>query len=299
MRPLKSKKYTSLNKRHSSKDSDSAPYVAPQNSCPSSAKNLGVKLQDQRTDISSISLKRITTQRVISQDNPCFARPFNKYPRCIACILNTEGDDCRFKDFRQFEINEDSTMCYLPAFASPDNQSQKHSVKQSPESSSDIPMTIENARHLVSTSACSSFLGILKEELQFMHANECFRRPHTSGHRQSCDYCYTSIFNGSWMCIVCGRDLCFNCAQSFEPPILKCCFNQKHSHKHLIAVHKFTPEDLASLWLGLTKHLKRSEELSVGSLHFRISLTLSRLISAHQDLFRKRRLSLHRCFQCH
>jgi hypothetical protein len=71
-----------------------------------------------------------------------------------------------------------------------------------------------------------------------------FRSP-VSDERVTCDSCGTTCFLGSWVCVLCGREMCVDCWKSwqndpelFTPRLDKCTNRKRHTKKHFYMVSR-------------------------------------------------------------
>ncbi|KAJ3283979.1 hypothetical protein HK104_010140 [Borealophlyctis nickersoniae] len=201
--------------------------------------------QPQQSELKSIQVQEVS----------CRSTEFKGYAKCRACIREN-GDTCRFKNFRAFRMVGGMLIYGQPFFlaADPGDHAPSDEHTATPELLAPlIPQrtTDQHLRYFFKITA-NAFQNLIGREYDFLSRQPVkYCRPPTSGVRQSCDVCQTSIFNASYMCSLCGTVLCTDCFDGWnegEPQkpggvaINMCQYWRKHGKDQMIVVYQLAME---------------------------------------------------------
>ncbi|KAF9526318.1 hypothetical protein CPB83DRAFT_795109 [Crepidotus variabilis] len=142
-----------------------------------------------------------------------------EFTRCVSCTRRWAGDTCRFQGIRYFMRDSERRLLGI---------SFKEHGDMSESSKMDFPKKWNRriAREHTQRSKLSiakALLPALKIEQQHMQSPELVRRQRETDVRVTCDTCMTSLFSTSFMCRLCGREVCNECFSTVkeltrEPP---------------------------------------------------------------------------------
>ncbi|KAF8803952.1 Clavaminate synthase-like protein [Phlegmacium glaucopus] len=129
------------------------------------------------------------------------------FSRCVSCTRRWAGDTCRFQGIRYLLRGLDKRIACV-------SFREHHQTVEPP--TMDFPTEWNRKfkkEHMTRTklSIAKALLPTLKLEREHLKAEELVRRPRESDVRATCDTCMTSLFSASWMCRVCGREVCHEC----------------------------------------------------------------------------------------
>ncbi|RKP24852.1 hypothetical protein SYNPS1DRAFT_29399, partial [Syncephalis pseudoplumigaleata] len=203
---------------------------------------------------------------VFWQTIQCRRQPFNRFERCVSCVTRDSG--CRFVRVRVFALCPNavgkkrtnivsSDLIYGPFFCSAVDEESEGRLM--PWSRQDVPRTHDSAmmastEHDTHARARYPFgspeqfiLGrvaptvrrLVDRELTFAEHAPCYRREPLHLQRQLCDACLTNIFNGFWMCSICGLEICMDCYDEWDTGrdrerVQQCTYGRQHGRQHMV-----------------------------------------------------------------
>ncbi|KAF8966449.1 hypothetical protein BDZ97DRAFT_1657595 [Flammula alnicola] len=132
-----------------------------------------------------------------------------EFPRCVSCTRRWAGDTCRFQGIRFFMRDPQRNLLGI-------SFNEHHSIAQAPSMKFPMKWNRKFDREHVRRSKLSiakALLPTLKAEQEHIKATEIIRRPRECEVRVTCDTCMTSLFSTSFMCRLCGREVCNECFQ--------------------------------------------------------------------------------------
>ncbi|KDR74489.1 hypothetical protein GALMADRAFT_250463 [Galerina marginata CBS 339.88] len=151
----------------------------------------------------------------------CMSNRYKKeeFPRCVSCTRRWAGDTCRFQGIRYFMRDAQRNLRGI-------SFTERNSVTQVPIM--DFPtrwnrkFEEEHIRR-IKLSIAKDLLPTLLAEQDHLKSDEIVRRPRECDVRATCDTCMTSLFSTSFMCRLCGREVCKDCFQlvvqlTHQPP---------------------------------------------------------------------------------
>ncbi|GAA6059554.1 hypothetical protein JCM10212_000610 [Sporobolomyces blumeae] len=122
---------------------------------------------------------------------------------CRPCRRRLPGFVCSFKDFRCFRIKDDRTLDYESCFV----PTGEDDVPVFP-TDFDVPFTPVEA-DLLKTVAADKLIPTMRRE--FAHAERASRVRRELSTINTCETCLHVILSGSWICKLCGKDICLDC----------------------------------------------------------------------------------------
>ncbi|KAK9761139.1 hypothetical protein K7432_014169, partial [Basidiobolus ranarum] len=219
------------------------------------------------------------------QRSQCQNHAYSEFERCRSCIRKN-GDVCRFRDFRVFQEKSDGQLIYGPAFQSstvmmqlPAQNGRNKGTSKSTHKPSSIPKELfllgsrlslptevwmEHENYLRKIIA-PSLLEIVNREINFMCNVTYYQRATPMGVRQMCDVCLTSIFNGFWLCCVCGVEICLYCYDEWttrNPKVNMCSYKRTHEKPQMIRVSRISLKELENLRNVLQSVITSSDNAS-------------------------------------
>ncbi|KAF8898127.1 hypothetical protein CPB84DRAFT_1847865 [Gymnopilus junonius] len=137
-----------------------------------------------------------------------------EFPRCVSCTRRWAGDTCRFQGIRYF-MRDSQRRLYGISFT------EHHSQQAGQASPMEFPTKWNRKfekEHICRTklSIAKALLPTLLIEQEHLKVNQIVRRPRESEVRATCDTCMTSLFSTSFMCRLCGREVCNECFQQVK-----------------------------------------------------------------------------------
>ncbi|WWD01723.1 hypothetical protein V866_008669 [Kwoniella sp. B9012] len=235
------------------------------------------KIAPRAKGMSDAMIKKLlkgTTKEV--QLASCQRPRYGKWGKCTQCIAKLGGDSCRFRDFRTFPIDPETTDIIGPGYF------------ESTEWKEDMtPLPTEFNRDfeeetIVKTekTVAPMLLPLITAEARHVFGQKSIKRGMDAAkHRSVCDFCSSTIFGGWFFCKTCGRDYCLQCERYFpdsletimdspwpmpdaaRPRLLRCQHvGEKqqsrrpamHYRSKLQAVSRFSEEELKDHWLKLS-----------------------------------------------
>ncbi|WWC69738.1 uncharacterized protein I206_103681 [Kwoniella pini CBS 10737] len=217
----------------------------------------------------------------------CQRPRYGKWGKCTQCIAKIGGDSCRFRDFRSFPIDPETTDITGPGYF--ESTEWKEEVTPLP---TEFNREFEE-EHIVKTekTVATMLLLLITGEARHVVSKKAIKRGMDAAkHRSVCDFCSSTIFGGWFFCKICGRDYCLACERYFpdsletimqspwpmpdaaRPRLLKC-QNQpgqkavgqpKHHRGCLQPVSRFDEAELKDHWLKLSAIAL--EDLNKGNL---------------------------------
>ncbi|KAF8144397.1 hypothetical protein K438DRAFT_1631881, partial [Mycena galopus ATCC 62051] len=136
----------------------------------------------------------------------------DEYSKCVSCTRRWAEDPCRFQNLRSFFRDDKGTLVGL---AFEEKQDDSRTVRIDYPHKWNIPLDKIHL-HQMKKIIAAALLPILREELQHISLERIIYRPRESEVRAACDTCLVSIFSCSWMCRICGRELCSDCFRLVE-----------------------------------------------------------------------------------
>ncbi|KAF8164873.1 hypothetical protein B0H34DRAFT_686986 [Crassisporium funariophilum] len=139
----------------------------------------------------------------------CMSNRYRKeeFPRCVSCTRRWAGDTCRFQGIRYFLRDPERKLVGI-------SFGEHHAPMDGPAMQFPIKWNRKfKKEHIKRTklSIAQALLPTLKLEMEHLKTDELVRRPRESEVRATCDTCMTSLFSTSWMCRLCGREVCSEC----------------------------------------------------------------------------------------
>lgn len=205
------------------------------------------------------------------------------FPRCVACTRRWAGDTCRFQGIRFFLKNEQRQIVGVSFMES---QRADFPNMKFPEKWN-VPLTDEHLRKTKRTTA-KALVEVLRQELAHMQVPEIIHRHRETEVRVTCDTCMTSLFCGSWMCRLCGREACPECFATVKdltyhepnateqeltalqakrdrhshsnPFFLACLRRNEHTAADFSPVSRFCREELSEAILGMEATIREAED---------------------------------------
>ncbi|KAJ3099152.1 WD repeat-containing protein 19 [Phlyctochytrium planicorne] len=165
------------------------------------------------------------------QDGRCHRKALSSFPKCSPCIQKVAGTMCRFKDFRLFQ-SDSNKLTYGPFFNQiPEPQERIFHLRTVftnqqleelnvvfPASSSTKAREIQyvatsesNEDYILSKTAPTIKIILDSCNKAIKSKENVFFKGLEPGNREYCDKCFTSLFSLSWVCCICGTDLCLKC----------------------------------------------------------------------------------------
>ncbi|WWC61433.1 uncharacterized protein I303_104017 [Kwoniella dejecticola CBS 10117] len=255
----------------SKKRLDAMPGTKPSNKPPE-------KIVPRAKMLSDAMVKKLLKGKTTEVQMSACQRPrYGKWGKCTQCIAKLGGDSCRFRDFRTFPIDPDTTDITGPGY---------FESTEWKEESTPLPTEFNREfeeEHIIKTekTVATMLLPLVTSEARHVSSKKAIKRGMDAAkHRSVCDFCSSTIFGGWFFCKICGRDYCLTCERYFpdsmetitqspwpipdaaRPRLLKC-QNQpgqrpvgqpKHHRGHLQAVSRFDEAELKEHWLKLSEY---------------------------------------------
>ncbi|WVQ70399.1 uncharacterized protein L199_008626 [Kwoniella botswanensis] len=235
------------------------------------------KIAPRAKGMSDAMIKKLLKGKTKEVQLASCQRPrYGKWGKCTQCIAKLGGDSCRFRDFRTFPIDPETTDIIGPGYF------------ESTEWKEDMtPLPTEFNRDfeeetIVKTekTVAPMLLPLITAEARHVFGQKSIKRGMDAAkHRSVCDFCSSTIFGGWFFCKTCGRDYCLQCERYFpdsletimdspwpmpdaaRPRLLRCQHvGEKqqsrrpamHYRSKLQAVSRFSEEELKDHWLKLS-----------------------------------------------
>ncbi|CAA7269026.1 unnamed protein product [Cyclocybe aegerita] len=172
----------------------------------------------------------------------CMSNRYRKeeFPRCVSCTRRWAGDTCRFQGIRYLMRDADRNLRGL-------SFNERNALMPTEGTKMEYPTKWNREferSHVRRTklAIAKALLPILKAEFDHLNVPEIVRRPRETDVRATCDTCITSIFSTSFMCRLCGREVCNECYQQVRelteqphnatPAELAALANRRERHAH-------------------------------------------------------------------
>ncbi|WVR04951.1 hypothetical protein IAU60_001963 [Kwoniella sp. DSM 27419] len=255
----------------------------------------GIKISDKPPDkiaprpkaFTDVQIKKLlhgqTRELQLAQ---CQRPRYAKWGKCTQCIAKVGGDSCRFRDYRTFEIDPETTDIKGPGWF----ESTEWKEEMTP-----LPKVFNRRleeKHIVRSerTVAPILLPLITNEVRHVVSKKAIHRGvDAAKHRSVCDFCSSTIFGGWFFCKRCGRDFCLQCEryfpESFETitkspwampdaarPRLLRCHHQVipgaappkgpafHLRSDLQPVSRFGEEELRDHWLRLAEFVLEGKE---------------------------------------
>ncbi|KAH9483086.1 Lysine-specific demethylase 3A [Psilocybe cubensis] len=139
----------------------------------------------------------------------CMSNRYKKedFPRCVSCTRRWAGDTCRFQGIRYFLRDSQRKLCGVSF-----NEVGHSATPMEFPSKWNKPLKIEQITR-IKLSIAKALFPILVAEQDHLSVSVIVRRPRESDVRATCDTCMTSLFSETFMCRICGREVCNECYQ--------------------------------------------------------------------------------------
>ncbi|KIY45127.1 hypothetical protein FISHEDRAFT_49906 [Fistulina hepatica ATCC 64428] len=165
------------------------------------------------------------------QEARCMSNKYkqDEIPRCVSCTRRYQGDTCRFLGVRYFFKSASGKFSGMGFRSTPVTPLNVRFPQRW-----NVPLTTAHI-HVTQKAIAESLLSTLRDEKTHLQHHDIIYRAREQECRATCDNCMTSIFSGSWMCRVCGREACGDCFQqimrlSFEQPDIALLGKEKARH---------------------------------------------------------------------
>ncbi|WVQ77932.1 hypothetical protein IAT38_000012 [Cryptococcus sp. DSM 104549] len=161
--------------------------------------------------------KKLRGQTRETQVAPCLRARYTKWGKCTQCVSKVGGDSCRFRDYRVFPINPETTEITGPGWF----ESTEYWDELTP-----LPWKFNTRleeEHIARTerTVAPILLPLITSEARHViNKKSITRGVDTALNRSLCDFCQSTIFAGYFFCRRCGRDFCLQCERYF-PDSLK------------------------------------------------------------------------------
>ncbi|OCF44720.1 hypothetical protein I317_01409 [Kwoniella heveanensis CBS 569] len=207
----------------------------------------------------------------------CQRPRYAKWGKCTQCIAKLGGDSCRFRDYRTFEIDPETTEIKAPGYF--ESTEWKEETTPLP---TEFNRRLEEG-HIIRTerTVAPMLLPLITGEIRHVVNSKAIKRGvDAAKHRSVCDFCSSTIFGGWFFCKKCGRDYCLLCERYFsdsletitkspwylpdaaKPRLLRCHHQVPpggrqpkgpafHIRSDLQPVSRFDDEELRAHWLKL------------------------------------------------
>ncbi|KAF9558218.1 hypothetical protein CPC08DRAFT_751553 [Agrocybe pediades] len=185
---------------YSAKKRNEAAQISAQNDA--LQKSMSTNAQDTLVDQEGVSVI------IELQGARCMSNRYKNeiFPRCVSCTRRWAGDTCRFQGIRYF-LRDPQKRLFSMTFraAQPPTPPIMHFPKQWNRS-------LEKG-HINRTklSIAKSLLPTLMKEQEHVQTDDIVRRARETDVRATCDTCMTSLFASTFMCRLCGREVCNDC----------------------------------------------------------------------------------------
>ncbi|PWN48857.1 hypothetical protein IE53DRAFT_388938 [Violaceomyces palustris] len=153
------------------------------------------------------------------QISNCQSKRYSTWVKCMQCYAKVGGDSCRFVGIRAFFVD--------PRTGNPHDYDEEHPnadlapvlmSSKNPEPKMEFPKDKDFNRPMdhfcrdrIMRTVAESLMPTMELEIEHARMAKCLRRDRELQYRQMCDFCMTSIFSASWMCRICGKELCVEC----------------------------------------------------------------------------------------
>ncbi|WWD15646.1 hypothetical protein CI109_100068 [Kwoniella shandongensis] len=218
---------------------------------------------------------------------PCLRPRYAKWGKCTQCIAKIGGDSCRFRDYRVFSIDPETSEITGPGWF--ESTEWKEEMTPLP-TEFNVPLDEKHIQRTERTVAPMLLPLITREVRHVINKKAIKRGVDTAKHRALCDFCSSTIFGGWFFCKRCGRDYCLHCERYFpdsletmstspwplpdaaRPRLLRCHHPPTapgaqaprgpafHTRSNLQPVSRFGDEELRDHWLALAEFVLEEKD---------------------------------------
>ncbi|KAF7776524.1 hypothetical protein Agabi119p4_4917 [Agaricus bisporus var. burnettii] len=188
-----------------------------------------------------------------SQSLPCSGDEyrFQQLNQCVSCAEHRTDDTCRFQNIRFLLKNKQSDIVGI-SFA---EGRFRNAPKMKFPMRWNIPL-METHTKRMKLALAKTLLPMLKREYKHLKLPELIWRPRENEVRATCDTCLTSLSMCTWMCRLCGQELCAECYEQVQELtgemlsavqnsfLSRCAKKDKHSTRDFSPVSRFFKEEL-------------------------------------------------------
>ncbi|PWN30022.1 hypothetical protein BDZ90DRAFT_224999 [Jaminaea rosea] len=213
------------------------------------------------------------------QSQRCHVRRYLNYPKCGACISKMPYELCDFADIRILPhiLTEGAAREELELQKTEDGKATLARLASEPFSSVHFdypprdglfPAMDDVSLQRIKATTASALLEHMQAERQHAKKAETLWRRTEAAERFRCANCYTSIFSASYICRVCGKEYCPECADDMQhghapesgetqssqpggsalsaklPKLIRCVYGNTHSAAELCPITRLTVEEL-------------------------------------------------------
>ncbi|KAK4057520.1 hypothetical protein OIO90_001589 [Microbotryomycetes sp. JL221] len=156
------------------------------------------------------------------QEGPCTRQSYAKQTVCHLCESKprqqSRSDVCAFKNRRAWPmaIQGQRKVIHWSRPFFPSSTSEPETLSFPCEFNE--PLTKDLAKD-IKTAIATALEPTLAREQAHSALNNCIRLTTELDARTMCDTCSTTVFNGSWFCKTCGRELCLACGDELQDKI--------------------------------------------------------------------------------
>ncbi|GAA5958554.1 hypothetical protein JCM3765_006672 [Sporobolomyces pararoseus] len=133
-----------------------------------------------------------------------------RYRCCSSCRSRLTGSACSFKNMRAYRQLSAQSFDLRPTY-----------LRHEPDRAPDFPQSLDfNApfttieANLLKSIAADKLGPTMEKELQHASQAACRRVSRDVSVINNCDTCLHVMLCGSWLCEICGKDVCFDCYSS-------------------------------------------------------------------------------------
>lgn len=193
------------------------------------------------------------------QVKKCQTAPYSELPQCQACVSRVIGDTCRFVNIRAIASDGATAgQAAVPKHFTHPSQARLSSEDYTsleflyPSEDDLFPTMDEAALCAIKTTAAKALHATMESEVAHARRGDTlWRRPETEI-RPQCDQCLTSLFSASYICRVCGKEYCQECAERLRqedlpppwPLIFRCSYNSRHIFDDLCPLTRFRTSEV-------------------------------------------------------
>ena len=144
------------------------------------------------------------------QNGRCIKKDYTQAKKCTTCVTRQAKSECLFSGFRTFVLDlppYNAISAATPYFF-PSSFAADYPLDLSARFNREVTDTDKQE---MKETAAAALLPAIRTELQHAQQERAVRRPFDYSSRNTCDFCLTTFFMGSWYCGDCGRDYCFDC----------------------------------------------------------------------------------------
>ena len=144
------------------------------------------------------------------QNGRCIKKDYTHAKKCTTCVTRQARSECLFSGFRTFvlDLPPYNAISSATPYFFPSSFAADYPLDLSARFNREIS---DADKQEMKETAAAALLPAIRTELQHAQQERAVRRPFDYSSRNTCDFCLTTFFMGSWYCGDCGRDYCFDC----------------------------------------------------------------------------------------